>query len=94
MPFVTEVKPLSGYKVHLKFSDGIQGIVDLSALAGKGVFSCWTQGSSFSDVKIGSAGELQWGEAADLCPDQLYLAVTGKKPEDLFPTLKQKSAHA
>ena len=94
MAIIAEVRPLPGYRVQLKFTDGVQGVVDLSALAGKGVFACWIQGQRFNDVTIGSAGELQWGGEADLCPDQLYLEVTGKKPEDLFPALKQKPAHA
>jgi len=28
------------------------------------------------------------GEDIDLCPDALYLRLTGKTPEDLFPALK------
>lgn len=30
-----------GYTLSLVFDDGVQGIVDLSDLAGKGVFACW-----------------------------------------------------
>ena len=39
-------------------------------------------------VKIGETGELIWSEQVDLCPDALYLRLTGKKPEDIFPSLK------
>jgi hypothetical protein len=62
--------------------------VDLSALAGKGVFSCWNDYDFFNKVSIGSSGELVWGNDVDLCPDSLYLQITGKRPEDIFPALK------
>jgi hypothetical protein len=45
-------------------------------------------------VKIGSSGELVWNDQIDLCPDALYLKVTGKKPEDIFPALRQEHANA
>ncbi|MBI3605639.1 MAG: DUF2442 domain-containing protein, partial [Nitrospirae bacterium] len=38
---ITEVKPLEDYQVWIKFSDGVEGIVDLSDLVEKGVFSVW-----------------------------------------------------
>lgn len=94
MPVVTEAKIGTGYKVSLKFSDGVAGTVDLSSLAGKGVFSYWNDPKHFADIHIGNTGELQWGDAVDLCPDQLYLEITGKTPEDIFPMLRQKPAHA
>jgi hypothetical protein len=30
----------------------------------------------------------------DLCPDALYLRVTGKSPEEKFPALQHELAHA
>ncbi len=43
---------------------------------------------AFNQVRIGSSGELVWDDRIDLCPDALYLKVTGKKPEDIFPALR------
>lgn len=37
---------------------------------------------------------LAWGDQVDLCPDALYLKVTGKRPEDLFAVLRQEPIHA
>jgi hypothetical protein len=92
---ITVVKVLAGYRLELIFDDGISGVVDLSALVGKGVFAQWRDRSAFGQVRIGSSGELTWGDAIDLCPDALYLKVTGKKPEDIFPGLRPgKAAHA
>ena len=81
----------SGYGI---FDDGVAGIVDLADVVGKGVFAVWRDPLVFEQVRIGSCGELVWGEQVDLCPDALYLKVTGKQPEDLFPTLRNDLTHA
>jgi len=91
---IINVRVLQDYKVELKYDDGQQGIADLSYLAGKGVFALWNDYDAFRDVKIGSSGELVWNNQIDLCPDSLYLKITNKKPEDLFPALKQKAVYA
>jgi len=91
---VTDVKVLEDYKVELTFADGTRGTVDLSHLVGKGVFTLWNDYHAFHEVRIGSSGELVWGEQIDLCPDALYLQATGKIPEDIFPDLKQEPVHA
>jgi len=91
---VTKVQVLQGYRLDLTFDDGVRGVADLSDLVGKGVFACWQDPHVFEQVRIGSAGELLWGDKVDLCPDSLYLKVTGKKPEDLFPALRHESTHA
>lgn len=39
-------------------------------------------------------GELVWGNDLDLCPDSLYLRLTGKKPEEVFTSLQRKAIHA
>jgi hypothetical protein len=91
---ITEVKVLSNYNVWLKYSDGTEGTVNLSHLVDKGVFSLWNNYKEFRKVSIGSLGELVWGTEVDLCPDSLYLQITGKKPEELFPDIKRKSINA
>jgi hypothetical protein len=94
MKKISKVKVLPGYRLHIEFSDGACGTVDLSESVGKGVFAAWRDPLFFEQVAIGSAGELVWGEKIDLCPDALYLKITGKEPEDLFPTLRNLPTHA
>ncbi len=95
MQKVTDVKVHDDYRLELKFDDGVQGIVELSHLVGKGVFNAWRDYEFFKHVEIGTSGELVWGGQIDLCPDSLYLRVTGKKPEDIFPKLrKEETIHA
>lgn len=91
---ITNVQVLEGYNLRLKYADGTEGIVDLSCLVGKGVFSIWNNYDEFKKVAIGSSGELLWGSEVDLCPDSLYLEITGKKPEEIFPSLKREIIHA
>ena len=91
---VKEVNVLSEYRLGLAFDDGTRGTVDLSDLVGKGVFSLWHDYKAFAGVRIGTSGELVWSDEIDLCPDALYLKVTGKNPEDLFPALRREPAHA
>jgi len=91
---ISEVKILQGYRLELGFDDGVRGTVDLSSLVGKGVFTIWSDHRIFEQVRIGSFGELVWGDQIDLCPDSLYLKVTGKKPEDIFPSLRCESVYA
>ena len=89
MPTLIEVKPLDNYRLWIKYSDGIEGVVDLSDIAGDGVFALWNDYREFQKVHIGPSGEIAWGEQVDLCPDALYLKITGKQPEDLFPKLRE-----
>jgi len=91
---VSAVKVLGEYRLDLTFDDGTSGIVDLSSLVGQGVFSLWLDYHVFERVRIGTVGELVWADQVDLCPDALYLKVTGKSPEDVFPTLRREPSHA
>lgn len=94
MPIPIEVKPLENYQIWIKYSDGREGIVDLSDLAGKGVFALWNDYQEFQKVYIGPSGEIAWSDQIDLCPDAIYLKITGKQPENIFPKLRELVAHA
>ncbi|MGB9775532.1 MAG: DUF2442 domain-containing protein [Anaerolineae bacterium] len=94
MPTPIAVRALERYRIWIKYSDGAEGIVDLSDLAGKGVFTLWDDEREFRKVSIGPGGEIAWGDQIDLCPDALYLRLTGKQPEDIFPKLRQLVTHA
>ncbi len=88
MPKLLEVKPLQNFRLWLRYDDQITGEVDLSDLVGRGVLKAWESGERFNDVKIGPHGELTWGKDLDLCQDSIYMRLTKKSPEEVFPTLK------
>ncbi len=93
-PKILEARPLDGYKIWLKFEDDTAGEVDLSHLAGKGVFTLWNNYEDFQKFSIGNGRSLAWSDEIDIDADSLYLKLTGKKPEELFPALKEESTYA
>ena len=84
----TDIKALSGYKIWIKYPDGVEGVIDLSHLAGKGVFKNWEKPHTFNSVHINEDGAIEWEDGIDLCPDALYMRLTGKSPQEIFSNLK------
>lgn len=84
----TEVQALPNFRIWLRYDDGVEGEVDLSDLAGRGVFEAWNAPSFFRSVRLASHGAIEWGSDIDICADAMYLRLTGKSPEELFPSLK------
>lgn len=88
MSKIVEVRPLDNYRIWLRFSDGAQGEVDVSDLAGRGVFAAWGDPNVFGAVRVEEGGGIEWPGEIDMCPDALYMRLTGKSVEDVFPSLK------
>lgn len=82
------------FKVHLIFSNGVDGVVDLGNLAGHGVFEAWLEPGFFEKMQLTPFGGLSWPGELELCPDSLYLKLTGKEPEEIFPSLHRVLSHA
>lgn len=91
-PVSVEARP--GYRIYIRYSDGAAGEIDLSEFAGRGVFSAWLRPGEFEQVQIGEHRQVRWNEEAELCPDALYLRLTGKTPEEYFAEAETASAHA
>ncbi|MBI4468571.1 MAG: DUF2442 domain-containing protein [Acidobacteria bacterium] len=88
MKKAVEVKALNGNRIWIRFADGVEGEVDLSHLAGRGVFTAWADRKVFESVHVDASGAIAWNQELELCPDALYMRLTGKTPEDSFPALK------
>ena len=84
----TEVEPREGYRLWLRYSDGVAGEIDLSYLAGRGVFKAWNIPGGFETVRIAPAGGIAWGEDVELCPDALYMQLTGKSVAEVMPSVR------
>ena len=74
----TEVEARDGYRIWLRYSDGVAGEVDLSHLAGKGVFKAWDEPGYFAKVHITSHRSIAWDDELELGADELYTELTGK----------------
>ena len=94
MPKPLEVKALPRYRIGLRYDDGSQGEIDLSDVAERGVFQAWTNPAVFNAVKLGSHGAIEWSPDLDLCPDAMYLRLTGKTVEQVFPGFASASVDA
>ena len=78
-PRPVHVQTLPGFKVCLRFEDDVEGVVDLSRLAGKGVFKGWLMPGFFERAFISpECRTLTWPGELDLDPLVLYHEVTGK----------------
>jgi len=89
-----EVKPLNDYRIWVKYSDGTEGVADLSDLAGDGVFSLWNDYREFQKVHLGPHGEIVWNDEVEICSDSIYMKITDKKPEEVFPKLQELVVYA
>ena len=78
-----EVKALERYRIWLRYSDGVSGEIDLSDVAGMGVFKAWDTPGFFESVHIDEYGAIVWNEEIDLCPHSLYMELTGKTWDEL-----------
>jgi hypothetical protein len=81
---VSEVRALPNYTIWVRYEDGIEGEVDLSSYSGRGVFTAWSVPTFFAKVHVSPHGSIAWSDEIELCPDSIYLEITGKRPEDLF----------
>jgi hypothetical protein len=91
---ITTVKALPDYRLELRFDNGERGIVDLSEYAGRGVCAAWEQPGMFEQVAVTDEGAVVWPGEIDFCPDALYLRMTKKRPEEVFPALANRLSHA
>ncbi|MYE46155.1 MAG: DUF2442 domain-containing protein [Chloroflexi bacterium] len=90
----TEVQARESYRIWLRYSDGAAGEVDLSHLAGRGVFSAWGERSCFETVRITPDRGIAWGDEIELCPDALYVRLTGKSVAEVMPGAVLPAEHA
>jgi Protein of unknown function (DUF2442) len=78
---IVAVNSLENYHLHLRFEDGIEGIVDISQLIEfHGIFAKLQDPTYFATVTVNpEIGTLVWDCGADLDPDVLY-AIAAQQP--------------
>src|SRR6266487_1197673 len=76
---IVEVRPLGGYRLYLRFEDGIAGELDFAGrLRFEEVFAPLRDPTVFAQVRIHpELGTVVWPNWADLDPDVLYAELSG-----------------
>ncbi len=72
MEKVIFVKALENHRLQVKFSDGVEGIVDCKNTLYGSVFEPLKDPDFFAQVKIDDFGAVCWPNGADLAPDAMY----------------------
>lgn len=81
---IQEIHPLENYHLRLRFEDDTEGTLDLSHLAGEGVFAFWNDYKNFKKVYIDEeSGAIAWNEDVDIDPLAAYLEIRGMTFEQL-----------
>ena len=87
---IVEVRIVEGYRVHLRFEDGVEGDIDLGRLIRfEGVFAPLRDPKEFARLTVNAEiGTICWPNGADLDPDVLYAEISGQP----IPTLDHRPA--
>lgn len=84
---VVTVEPLRDHRLHVRFDDGVEGVVDLAEMIQfTGVFEPLRDPAFFAQTKVHpELGTICWPNDADLDSDVLYAKVTGKPIPEYVP---------
>ena len=72
----TAVEPRAGSRIWISYVDGPAGEVDLSPLAGRGIYAAWND-RAHCQIHITEHRSIAWDDEIELCVDALYLQLTG-----------------
>jgi hypothetical protein len=78
MPWrVASVEALQGYRLRVRFLDGLEGVVDMSALIASpnaGVFAALADWQAFDRAFV-RLGAVSWPGDLDIAPDAIHAAI-------------------
>lgn len=76
---VVEARVLGGYRVHLRFEDGVEADLDLGEMIRfEGVFAPLRDLARFAELRVHpELGTICWPGGADIDPDVLYARAPG-----------------
>ncbi|HET7117407.1 MAG TPA: DUF2442 domain-containing protein [Hanamia sp.] len=84
-PKIKSVEALEKYKLKVIFSDGIQGVYDVSDVAGQGVFKIWDIDDNFFKVFANKeSGAISWPGDIEIDTINAYCTIQGIPPDKLF----------
>ena len=78
MPWrVVSVEALQGYRLRVRFLDGLEGVLDMSGLVASpnaGVFAALADSEVFNRVFV-ALGAVCWPDGLDIAPDAIYAEI-------------------
>jgi Protein of unknown function (DUF2442) len=79
---IETVQPLTGYRLKVRFNDGLEGVYPVEPERRGGVFLKLLDANIFNAVTINpDFGCVEWPGGVDLCPDTMHQAMTGSELE-------------
>jgi hypothetical protein len=91
---VISVNALEKYKIHAVFSDGAEGVYDLSDLAGRGVFQVWEKPGYFDKVFINPENNsIAWDQMLEIDTLNCYLHIRNISFEE-YKAMNKDQKHA
>ena len=87
------VEPREGFQLWIRYEDGVEGEIDLSDVAGKGVFKAWENRDFFERVHVSTHRSIAWDDKLELCPDALYMELTGMSWDDYKVHSRTQTLH-
>lgn len=94
MPNLLEAQARGGHRLWLHYDDGAEGEIDISDFVGHGVFATLLDAAIFARVHVGPSGQIMWNVDQELCADAMYLRLTRRSPEEIFPGLRGTATSA
>src|ERR1041384_780134 len=79
---IETAQPLTGYRLKVRFNDGLEGIFPVEPERRGGVFLRLLDAKTFDSVTINpDFGCVEWPGGIDLCPDTMHQAMTDSAAE-------------
>lgn len=79
-----EVFALPDYNLQVRFEDEVTGIIDLKPFVQKGIFTALQNEKLFAEVKFNQSA-IFWNEELEIDLLNVYLELSGKHFDELFP---------
>ena len=84
---IETVQPLAGFRLRVRFNDGLEGVFPVEPERRGGVFLKLLDARVFNAVTVNpDFGCVEWPGGVDLCPDTMHQVMTGSAPEMNLPS--------
>jgi Protein of unknown function (DUF2442) len=86
--------PLAGYRLKVKFNDGLEGVFPVEPERRGGVFLKLLDAKTFNAVTINpDFGCVEWPGGIDLCPDTMHKNLSGVALDHDSPMVLRDTPH-